>query len=128
MNAFFPKSSIMIVHKEQTGRGVAGDVDVSPAIFVQVSRDHRHAVAFGGAGNTGLFTYIGEGSVAIVMVEGMSAGGQAARSAFHRNTFPVAIDILPWYGSVFEREAKLPAFHYHHAERKSKGLLRYDKH
>src|SRR5437660_6640134 len=37
----------------------------------------------------------------------MSASGQPARSAFHGNTFPVAIDVLPRHGSVFEREANV---------------------
>src|SRR6266566_815166 len=86
-HTLFPKSSAVIVYEEQAGSGVAGYVDVRPAVFVQIGCNDGHAVAFGGAGHASLLTYVGEGSVAIVAVQAVSPRGQPARSAFHRNTF-----------------------------------------
>ena len=34
-NPFFPESTVMVVHEQQAGRGIAGDVNVRPAVFVE---------------------------------------------------------------------------------------------
>ncbi len=103
-HAFLAKSAITIVHEEQTGSGVTGDVDVLPAVFIKIGGDDRHAVGGWGVVDAGFLSYVSEGPVAVVAIEGMLTGGQAARSAFDGNTFRAAVGIFARSGSVFERK------------------------
>ena len=43
---FFTKCSISIVHEQETGSGIGGDVDVLPTILIEVGRDHSQAIAW----------------------------------------------------------------------------------
>ena len=43
-DAFFAKRSIVVVHEEQAGRGIAGNVDVGPTVLVKIRSNHRHAI------------------------------------------------------------------------------------
>ena len=60
------KCPVMLVMEEKVLRAVVGDVDVGPAIAVEVSRSHAHGAADGCA-NAGLLGHIGEGAVAVVV-------------------------------------------------------------
>src|SRR5207302_6462340 len=99
--AFLAKSSVMIVHEQQTGCRVRGNVDVGPSVFVKIGGNHSHAIGFA-FGNSCLMADIGECSIAIVSVERMPPHRQPTRSTFDGNSFPIAVDILPGYGCVFE--------------------------
>src|SRR5216684_9193825 len=73
--SFFTKRSISIVHEQKTGSGVAGDVDILPSVLIKIRRHDRHAVGGRGARDSGLLTYVGERSVAVVSIKGMPARG-----------------------------------------------------
>src|ERR1700737_430653 len=83
---FFAKSSVTIVHEEETGSGVTGDVDVRPSVFVKIGGNGRHTVGGGGTRDAGFLAYIGESSVAVVAIERIPAGGQAQGPAFGGNS------------------------------------------
>ena len=44
-DALLAERSVMVVDEQQAGRGIAGDVDVRPPVFVQIGGDDGHAVA-----------------------------------------------------------------------------------
>src|ERR1700730_17869924 len=104
---FFSKRSIVIVHKEQTGSGVAGYVNIRTAVFVQVSRDDGHAVAFYRTRDACLLADVDECPIAPVAVWGMPAGRHPAGPAFHGHALPVAIYVLAGHWSMLEREANV---------------------
>src|SRR5260370_41255469 len=49
----FCESSVVVVVKEQAGSGIAGDVDVGPAVVVEVERGGAAAGVGTGPGRTG---------------------------------------------------------------------------
>src|SRR6266705_1444186 len=74
--SFFAKSPIMIVHEQQTGGGIAGDIDILPSVFIKIRRRDCHAVAGWRLRDAGFLTYIGERSVSVISIERMGAGLQ----------------------------------------------------
>src|SRR6267154_2092744 len=74
-NSLFAKSSITIVHEQETGSGVTGDVNVLPPVFIKIRRYDGHAVGGCGSRDAGLLRYISERSIAIVSIKGMPARG-----------------------------------------------------
>ena len=41
---FFPERAVMIIHEQQAGRGIAGDKDIRPAVFVKIRAISRQSV------------------------------------------------------------------------------------
>src|SRR6476660_9484985 len=72
-HSLFAKSSITIVHEQETWSGVTGDINVLPSVFIKISRNDCHAVGGCGLCNAGLLSYIGERPVAIVSIKGIPA-------------------------------------------------------
>ena len=106
LHAFFAERAVVVVvHVEQAWRGIGGNVDVGPAVFIEVGSDDRHAIRGVGGGDSGLLSYIGEGSVAVVAIQRVPSHGQPARTAQDRQAFPVAVGVLAGNGSVFKGEA-----------------------
>jgi len=58
----------VIVQKKKIGPGVVGDGDVGPTVVVEIGEDDAHALCFGLA-NAGRIADVGEGAVAIVVIE-----------------------------------------------------------
>ena len=44
-HAFFAKRAVVIVHEEEARRGIAGDKNIGPAVFVEIGGNGGHAVA-----------------------------------------------------------------------------------
>ena len=44
-DALFAESAVVIIHEEQAGGGIASDVNIGPAVFVEVGGDDGHAIA-----------------------------------------------------------------------------------
>ena len=93
-----------LLRKQQAGSGVAGHINIRPAIVVEIRGDHGHAVAAFARRYAGLPRDIRECAVAIVAIEGLRARRQAARTAIHGNTFPLAVRVLPGFGNGREVE------------------------
>ena len=79
-HTLFAKSSVVVVHEKQAGSGIAGHVDIGPAIFVEIRGNHRHSVASSQRRNPGLHAHVRESAVAIVAIERMHTR-EAARAA-----------------------------------------------
>src|SRR5580693_10079211 len=92
-HSLFAKRSVMVVHEEQTGGGIASNVDVGPAIFVQIRRHDGHAIALCSRSDAGLLADVGKRPVAVVSVERMVPRGKPPRSALDGNPFPIAIGV-----------------------------------
>jgi hypothetical protein len=43
-SAFFAECAVVVVHEEQAGTGVAGDIDVRPSIVVEIAGNRGQAV------------------------------------------------------------------------------------
>ena len=63
---FFAKSAIAIIHKQVAERGVAGEEDVGPAVFVDVKGDSGKSIGAGERGDAGFIGDVGKGAVAVV--------------------------------------------------------------
>jgi hypothetical protein len=94
----------MIVHKQETRSGIAGDKNIRPAIFVEISRDDCHPVAFSRFCDPSLLADVDKSTVAIVSIQRMYSSGQSDRATFHGDAFPVAIWVFSWHRRVFEGE------------------------
>ncbi len=67
--------------------GVVGDVDVGPAVIVKIGDRDAEAIGADGVEDAGLFRYVGEGSIAVVVVEDVLAALQAGRPAGDLDAF-----------------------------------------
>src|SRR5208282_3408789 len=80
------KCAVVIVHEEQTRRGVRRNHNVWPAIFIHVERHSRKSVRRFQCGNAGSLRYICESAVAVIAIERMGWNGKSARAAVDRNS------------------------------------------
>src|SRR5579859_4337898 len=69
--SLFTKRSITIVHEQQTGSGIAGDVNVLPSVFIKIRGNDSHAVGGWGSCDASLLRYVGERPVAVVSIQGV---------------------------------------------------------
>ena len=98
--ANFLEGPVMLVVKQEIFRAVVGNVDVVPAIVVEVRRRHSHGAAHIGA-DTRLVGYIRKCAVTVVVVElvGLSLVIQRSR-----------IVVSSVVGAVFGIELDVPAY------------------
>ena len=82
----FAKGAIMVVHEKEAWSGITSDVNVRPAIFIEIGRHNRHAVTQSRLRDARALAHISERPVAIVSIEPMPAGGQPARPARNGNS------------------------------------------
>src|SRR5438067_414407 len=95
--SFLSKSSVMIVHEQQTGCRVRGNVDVGPSVFVKIGGNHSHAIGFAFC-NSCLVADIDECSITIVTVERMPPHRQPTRSTFIDVSYKAGIAKSETYG------------------------------
>src|SRR5215510_185912 len=77
----------MVIFVERRGGRVIRDIDIGPAVVVEVAHQHAQAVGTRCFQDAGLLGNVSEGSVAIVVEEDVHAALQAWRAARHRQTF-----------------------------------------
>src|SRR5262249_13762452 len=87
--AFFECSVTLVLEKE-TGCHVTGDIDVRPAVVVEVRRRDAEPIAATRPQDAGFFGDIGEGSVAVVVIKNIVSKGQAAGAAHDGDFLPDA--------------------------------------
>jgi hypothetical protein len=104
-HALFAKRAIMVIHKQQAGRGIASDVDIRPAILIEVRGNNGHAIALSELRDACFLADIGKRAVTIVSVQGVSASWKATRPAFNRNPPEIAIRTSTWDWRMLKREA-----------------------
>src|ERR1700684_3827286 len=62
------KSAVAIISKLQAGRSVACDIDIGPAVAVEVRRGGSQRIARLDGGDAGFLADVGESPVPVVMV------------------------------------------------------------
>src|SRR5262245_17736143 len=72
------------------GSGIAGDINIRPAIVVIVGDDRCERIMTAWGGYSALLRDIDESSVAFIPIEKILSGRQSARAAHDRNSFPHA--------------------------------------
>ncbi len=105
-NRDLAEGPVVVVAIQQTRRAVAGDVDVRPAVVVEIRRRRSHAVRArrppvaadkhhrGGPARTGdarRFRDVGKCAVAAVAIEGVGAAGKSQRPAGDRDVVVAAV-------------------------------------
>src|SRR5258708_28763741 len=86
--------AIVIVAEQQAGRGVAGDVNIRPAVTVKIGGSRRERVIRRGCQNAGWLAHIRECSVSVVVVQTASFLRKPPWPTEDRNTCPIAGGIL----------------------------------
>ncbi len=94
----------MVVAIEDGGGGVAGDVDIGPAVVVVVERGDGEAVVAVGVLEAAGFADVFELSPAEVVVENVRRAGQAAGTAHDGDALPHAAEASAGLGSCREIE------------------------
>ena len=79
--------AVVVVLVEGGGGGVVGDVDVGPAVVVEVGDQHAEAVSAGRLQNARFRRNIGEGAVAVVVEQDVLAAIQTGRAARDHQSF-----------------------------------------
>ena len=84
------EGAVMIVAVKDARRGVAGDVDVGPAVVVEIGRSRAETVVKSSQTDARRGGHIPESAIPFVVEQVVDAGGEAARSAEYFQTQPVA--------------------------------------
>ena len=92
------KRAIVIVVIENAGSAVAGDVDIRPAVIIEVESGDAESVVSGGLVDVRLGGDVFKFAVASIVVQNIFRAGQAARAAHDRDAFPYAGRALPGSG------------------------------
>ena len=85
------KCAVMVVLKQDAGLGIDGDIDIRPAIVVEVIGDGSDGIARAGLENAGLLRNVGEGPIAIVVIEDVGVRRKTARAAHDGYALPLAV-------------------------------------
>ena len=72
---------VHLVQVERRRRRIVSDVNIRPAVVVQVRRRNAETVGAHGGPHAGFLAHIGEGSVTVVVVQDVASAGQAGWSA-----------------------------------------------
>ena len=85
------EGAVAVVEKQDARGGVASDIDVLPAVAVEVRRRRRKGIVIAHITHSGGITDILEPAIAEIAVEGDVAEREAARTAIDRHALPFAV-------------------------------------
>ncbi len=77
------KFPVLLVLVERAGGGIVGDINIGPAIVVEICSQHSEAVGAAGAENSRRVGNVGERAIAVVVIQNVFAALQSRRSARH---------------------------------------------
>src|SRR5260370_31705532 len=63
------EGAVFLILIERAGGGIVGDVNVRPAVVVEIGGEHAEAVGAVGFEDAGFFADVGEGAVAVVVIQ-----------------------------------------------------------
>ena len=75
------ESSVLLVVVERAGGGIVGDIDIGPAVVVEVGGENAQAVGAVGAQDSRGLADVGKRAVAVIVVENILAALKAGRAA-----------------------------------------------
>src|SRR5229473_2372588 len=81
------EGAVLFVLIQRAGGGVVGNVNVRPAIVVEISGEHAEAESAVSLEDAGFFADVGEGSVAVVVIENVLAAVESRRAAGDHDAF-----------------------------------------
>src|SRR5262249_7968572 len=80
--------AVVVIAEQEAWRGITGDVDIGPAVVIEIRGHGSHHVATLGLGDSRRPAYIAESTVSIVVIECSNAGRQSSWSTHHRSALP----------------------------------------
>ena len=83
------ESSIVIVVEQDAGFRVDCDVNIGPAVVIEIRRQCGDGIAWTGFEDARLFRNVGESAVAVVVEENIGIARETARAAHDWNAFPL---------------------------------------
>ena len=89
LQAFFGERAVVAIAEVKAGGGIAGHVDVRPAVVIKIGCGHGESIGAARV-DTGSFADVGEAAVAVVVKQPAAARGKSARAADHGDSFPIA--------------------------------------
>src|SRR4029079_2327857 len=98
---------VVVVAVEDGGRGIAGHVDVEPAVAVEIGGGGRHRVSARDPGRAGGFRDVAEASVPFVVEEEVRVRGQALGPTVDGDSLPQAVGSGAGPGRVGEIELQV---------------------
>jgi hypothetical protein len=99
--------SVLLVDVEDGGCAVAGDIEVCPAVSVEVSSDNTEGVVATGSGDAGGLGHVGELPRPVVPIEDIAIERKPARPAGGGDVAVVAVRILAGFGRRLEVELEI---------------------
>ena len=81
------KLSVFLVLIQSAGGGIVGDVNIGPAVVVEIGGQNAEAVGAVGAKDSRGFGNVGERAIAVVVIQNVLAALQAGRPACHHHAF-----------------------------------------
>src|SRR6202040_1917688 len=95
---------IVVIVIQDAGGRVAGNVNIWPAVMVEIRRQRSKSVTSRCVENAGFLRDVGEGAIAVVVIEGVHARLETPRPAHYVNPLPLTPAALsrPRHGVVAE--------------------------
>src|SRR5205807_3503276 len=84
------KRAVVVVMVKNAGGRVAGDVNIVPAVVIVVERGDAERIVLVGQQNPRSFAHVRESSIAVIVIEEISARLEAAWAASHRDALILA--------------------------------------
>src|SRR5229473_3114309 len=89
------ESAVLLILIESAGGGIVGDVNVRPAVVVEIGGEHAEAEGAVGLQDAGFFADVAERSVAVVVIENVFAAVESRRAGFgDRCGLQIEIDVI----------------------------------
>src|SRR5208337_1051331 len=107
LDSLFFECPVLLIDEQEAWCRVAGNIDVRPAVLVEVGRRDGHAVAGPRLRNARLDADVGKGPIPVVFVKGMPPKRQALGAAVDRDAFPIAVHTGSWFGNVLKVELQV---------------------
>src|SRR4029077_6289430 len=105
------ESAVAVIVVENAGSAVAGDINVGPAVVVEVESGNAEGVMTVGSVDVGFRGDVLERAVAAIVVEDVLRAGKSAGAAHHGHAFPHAGRTLAGSGSGRKVEVNVVGDH-----------------
>ena len=99
--------AVLVVAVLNGRRRVRRDVQIDPAVLVEVGRHHRHRKPVAHARDAGRLGHIGEASIAQVAIQQVGVGRQTLGAAVDRDALPQTVHALARLGGRREIEGQV---------------------
>src|SRR5580704_5734745 len=102
--------AVVIVVEKNAGLRIDGDINIRPAIVIEIIGNGRNRIARAWLHDARLYGDVRESSIAVVVIEQIGVPGKATRTAHGGNAFPLANGRLGRRWSYFRIEFDVVAY------------------